>query len=102
MAIRYYNQSTGKFNRSRILKDAWANLCGRNNLKLRLSLAMSVVWAQAKAEKKEAEYSACMNEAQQNVVRLESAIEMTNYLSLGMSQSRRVEALQTEIRGLAA
>ncbi|PCI03440.1 MAG: hypothetical protein COB78_10810 [Hyphomicrobiales bacterium] len=102
MANRYYNTKTGKFNRSRILKDAWANLCGRNNLKLRLSLALSVVWAAAKAEKKDALFSACMNEAQQNVVRLENAIEMTNYLPFGMSQSRRIEALQTEIGRLAA
>lgn len=97
MANRYYNIKTNKFNLSRIMKDAWANIVVRNNIRLRLSLSLSVVWAAAKAEK---EASLCTN-AERNIARLENAIDMTKYLPFGMNQSRRVETLQKELRRAA-
>lgn len=87
MADRYYNTKTGKYNLSRIMKDAWDRIVVRNNIHKRLSLALSVVWAEAKAER--------------NIDRINREIERTDYLPFNMSQSRRVSALREELRRAA-
>jgi len=99
MANRYYNTRTGKYNLSRIMKDAWDRIVVRNNIRKRLSLALSVVWAAAKAEKASSRVG--LTEAQQNVARINHQIELTNYLPFNMSKSRRVSALREELRRAA-
>lgn len=48
-AKRYYDPETGRFNRAAIMRDAWDGL-QRSNIRERLSLRLSVVWAYAKSE----------------------------------------------------
>lgn len=53
---RYYDPATGKYDRAAIMRDAWSGML-RNNVRERLSLRLSVIWAHAKGEKLDAEQS---------------------------------------------
>lgn len=54
---RYYDPTTGQYDRAAIMKDAWHGMLVRNNIHTRLSLRLAVIWAHAKAEKLDAEQS---------------------------------------------
>ncbi|MBO6507334.1 MAG: hypothetical protein JJ979_02420 [Roseibium sp.] len=59
---RYYDPTTGKYDRAAIMRDVWSGLI-RVNIRTRLSLRLSVVWAHARGEKRAAEQNKQEREA---------------------------------------
>ena len=56
--MRYFNQKTNTFNKSAIMRDAWANAKKAGHAKKRFAYNLWVIWSLAKEEKAKATQSA--------------------------------------------
>lgn len=99
MANQLYNPDSKTFNQSEIMRAAWSRIPAcLGNRKQRFALSLSIVWAQAVAEKRASQRT----EVENQIDALESQITLLHYKPLSYNISAEQNRLRAEINKLAA